>query len=125
MNVQSPKHHLNLPSKVDFGGGKYIEYIYDAAGIKLTQKVYDNITLQKTTEYMGEFIYQDLNDGNGSLCLNEQLCFYYDIQEKKFSVSINVPLHSWITDDEFLSFPIIDNSIYSRRIAAKKYDFNC
>jgi len=60
-------NHLNLPKKVDFGAGKYIEYIYDAAGIKLRQKVYDNSTLQKTTDYMGEFVYEDLNDGNGSL----------------------------------------------------------
>ena len=66
------------------------------------------------------------NNSNGCLCLNEQLCFYYDIQERmKFNVSTDVPVHSWVSDDEFHSFPIIDNGIYSKRIAVKKYDFQC
>lgn len=65
------------------------------------------------------------NNCNSCLCLNKQLCIYYDIQEKKFTVSTDVPVHSWITEDEFLSFPIIDNGIYSKRIAVKKYDFQC
>ena len=65
-------NHLNLPSKVDFGAGKYITYLYDAAacpsvsrlvgsrrGIKLQQKVYENNALKKTTDYSGPFIYEN------------------------------------------------------------------
>ena len=66
------------------------------------------------------------NNCNSCLCLNQQLCIYYDIQERmKFNVSTNVPVHSWIKDDEFLSFPILNNGICSKRIAVKKYDFQC
>jgi RHS repeat-associated protein len=51
-------NYLNLPSKV-FKGDEYIKYIYNAAGIKLAQEVYnDNNELQKRTDYIGEFIYE-------------------------------------------------------------------
>jgi len=53
-------NHLNLPNRVEFGTGKYIEYTYDAAGIKLKQKVVDqSINLQKEMDYSGEFICED------------------------------------------------------------------
>jgi RHS repeat-associated protein len=64
-------NHLNLPIKVVMspsGGGQTglgtgednrIEYLYDAAGIKLQQKVFKADTLFKTTDYVGEFIYED------------------------------------------------------------------
>jgi len=52
-------NHLNLPSKVDKGNGDSIVYIYDATGIKLQQKVYENSTLQKTTDYAGGFVYEN------------------------------------------------------------------
>ncbi|WP_370086304.1 RHS repeat-associated core domain-containing protein [Ekhidna sp.] len=58
-------NHLNLPAKVVMspsGGGSgednRIEYLYDAAGIKLQQKVYKDGTLEKTTDYVGQFIYE-------------------------------------------------------------------
>ncbi len=31
-------NHLNLPTRVTFGNGNKLEWIYDAAGIKLTKK---------------------------------------------------------------------------------------
>jgi len=52
-------NYLNLPMKVDFGNGNYLLYIYDAAGIKLAQEVYENNTLMKRTDYIEEFIYED------------------------------------------------------------------
>ena len=52
-------NHLNLPEKVDFGGGNYIEYLYDAAGIKLQQKVFESSLLTKTTDYVGGIIYEN------------------------------------------------------------------
>lgn len=58
-------NHLNLPIRVDFQNGDYLTYNYDAGGIKLQQKVYEGGALSKTTDYVGEFIYEDLHDGNG------------------------------------------------------------
>ncbi|WP_020529773.1 DUF6443 domain-containing protein [Flexithrix dorotheae] len=51
-------NHLNLPSKVSFGVNKYIEYLYDAAGIKLRKTVNDEGTL-KVTDYIGGFVFED------------------------------------------------------------------
>ncbi len=52
-------NHLNLPTKVTFDASNYIEYQYDAAGIKLQQKVTEGGSVVKTTDYVGEFIYED------------------------------------------------------------------
>ncbi|MFZ1807622.1 MAG: RHS repeat-associated core domain-containing protein, partial [Cyclobacteriaceae bacterium] len=53
-------NHLNLPEKVTKGTGEYIKYIYDAGGRKLAQQVYEaNNTLKKTTDYVGEYIYEN------------------------------------------------------------------
>ncbi len=50
---------MNLPILVDLGNNNYIEYLYDAAGIKLQQKVYKAGNLQKQTDYVGNFVYED------------------------------------------------------------------
>ncbi|MDW7692107.1 RHS repeat-associated core domain-containing protein [Flammeovirgaceae bacterium SG7u.111] len=53
-------NHLNLPSVIKFGSSdKRIEYTYDAAGIKLQKKVFEGGALKKTTDYVGEFVYED------------------------------------------------------------------
>src|SRR5690606_18357120 len=53
-------NHLNLPSKVIKGTEGYIVYTYDATGRKLSQEVFDGSDqLQKRTDYLGEFIYED------------------------------------------------------------------
>lgn len=52
-------NYLNLPTLVDLGDDNYIEYLYDAAGIKLKQKVYKNGDLQKETDYVGNFLYEN------------------------------------------------------------------
>jgi RHS repeat-associated protein len=43
---------------VDFGSVNYINYIYDASGIKLGQKIYESNTIVKETLYIGEFVYE-------------------------------------------------------------------
>lgn len=54
-------NHLNLPIEVTMSGtGNYIQYLYDAAGIKLKQTVYEGGNPVKTTDYVGEFIYETL-----------------------------------------------------------------
>ena len=54
-------NHLNLPTAVILSSveGDSILYLYDAAGIKLQQQVYDSGVLVKTTDYVGEYIYED------------------------------------------------------------------
>ncbi|WP_420581308.1 hypothetical protein [Reichenbachiella sp.] len=53
-------NHLNLPIRVEMNGdgSDRIEYIYDAAGIKLAQIVYEGGTQTKRTDYQGAFIYE-------------------------------------------------------------------
>ena len=50
-------NHLNLPEQVSFNGGKYVKYLYDAAGIKL-QKIAglpdaNGNIVETTTDYIG------------------------------------------------------------------------
>lgn len=49
-------NQLNLPTKVIFSGGKYIDYSYDAVGNKL-KKTFYNGTTSTITEYNGGFVY--------------------------------------------------------------------
>jgi RHS repeat-associated protein len=50
-------NHLNLTRQVNKGATDYIVYTYDATGRKLAQQVFG--AQPKTTDYVGEFIYQD------------------------------------------------------------------
>ncbi|MEZ4828176.1 MAG: RHS repeat-associated core domain-containing protein [Bacteroidia bacterium] len=60
-------NQLNKPTTITFSNGKKIQYIYDAAGTKLRQKVFGNGGSSTTveTDYVGPFHYED-GDGNGS-----------------------------------------------------------
>ncbi len=49
---------LNLPEKIEFADGKYIQNYYDAAGVKYKKKV-DYILHEDYTNYSGGFIYQN------------------------------------------------------------------
>jgi RHS repeat-associated protein len=50
---------LNLPSSIDKTGGYRIAYVYDAAGNKLQQLYYENGNLVKTTDFIGNFVYEN------------------------------------------------------------------
>jgi len=57
-------NYMNKPVKITIAGKSMVEYTYDAAGIKLTKKVTDLTVTPNTfttTQYSGEFIYQDNN----------------------------------------------------------------
>jgi RHS repeat-associated protein len=60
---------FNKPQLVDFGNGNKIEYIYDASGNKLQQKVYNTGSLTTTTDYAGSIIYK--NSGFYSILTGE------------------------------------------------------
>ena len=63
-------NHLNLLVKVVFQRtGDSIRYLYDAAGIKLQQAVYNGGKLMKTTDYVGVFIYETDSTGSRKLQL--------------------------------------------------------
>ncbi len=52
-------NYLNLPQKVTFDAIKYINYYYDAGGIKVRQEVFEDGVVAKITDYMGETIQED------------------------------------------------------------------
>lgn len=51
-------NHLNLPEKITFNSTKFIEYTYDAVGIKLQKTVTDGSTVT-TTQYDNGFVYKN------------------------------------------------------------------
>ncbi|MEL6672603.1 MAG: RHS repeat-associated core domain-containing protein, partial [Bacteroidota bacterium] len=59
-------NHLNKPTVITFSDGRKIEYLYDATGTKLRQKVFDSSsTLSSQLDYINAFHYED-SDGAGS-----------------------------------------------------------
>ena len=52
-------NYLNLPVTVTQSGDHQLKYIYDAIGRKLSQLLLKNGITQKTTDYVGEFIYEN------------------------------------------------------------------
>lgn len=70
-------NYLNLPARVEKNTGEYIKYIYDATGAKLSQEVYNASELQKKSDYMGEFFYENdtlrfIHHDEGRVVINEQ-----------------------------------------------------
>ncbi|MCX2682209.1 RHS repeat-associated core domain-containing protein, partial [Galbibacter sp. EGI 63066] len=59
-------NHLNLPTSIAISGGN-ISYIYDASGTKLRKKVNEGGAVTKTTDYAGNYIYEDDHTGSGSV----------------------------------------------------------
>ena len=53
-------NYLNLPEEIKKGASEKVKYLYDAAGRKLAQEVYNTSgTLVKTTDYIGEMVYEN------------------------------------------------------------------
>ncbi|MCG8208143.1 hypothetical protein [Tenacibaculum finnmarkense] len=50
-------NHLNLPTRVSIGR-KYINYTYDATGVKLSKSIYIGFSENKYTYYAGNYIYK-------------------------------------------------------------------
>jgi RHS repeat-associated protein len=50
---------LGKPVRMKFSDGKVITYVYDATGMKLTQKLYHGDTLKNTTDYVNGFVYEN------------------------------------------------------------------
>jgi RHS repeat-associated protein len=51
-------NHMSMPTKVDFGGGSYIQYTYDALGGKLKEKVYESSKVIAERDYIGGAHYE-------------------------------------------------------------------
>jgi RHS repeat-associated protein len=75
-------NHLNLPAKVIKGTGEYLRYVYNSAGIKLAQEVYDaGDVLKKSTIYAGEFYYENdtlkfINHEKGRIVMQDTIGEY-------------------------------------------------
>ncbi|APD07419.1 hypothetical protein UJ101_01912 [Flavobacteriaceae bacterium UJ101] len=52
-------NHLNLPIEIVFAGGNKIEYLYDAAGMKLQKKVIEEGKENVVTDYLDGYQYVD------------------------------------------------------------------
>ncbi len=51
-------NHLNLPTEIAFANGGKIEYLYDAAGVKLQKKVIEG-NKETVTDYLDGYIYEN------------------------------------------------------------------
>jgi RHS repeat-associated protein len=54
-------NHLNLPTEIDLGNNNRLNYQYDIAGSKLKQTMIDGGSINKVTDYVGSFVYEDNN----------------------------------------------------------------
>ena len=54
-------NYLNLPQQLNIytGGTNEINYLYDAAGIKLRKQTRTDYAIENTTDYIGNFVYKD------------------------------------------------------------------
>jgi len=57
--VRITYNYMNLPVKIELSNKNRIENVYDAGGIKVSEKIYTEGTLSSTTDYCGEFVYKD------------------------------------------------------------------
>jgi RHS repeat-associated protein len=52
-------NHLNMPTLVEFDDGNHIEYVYDALGNKIKQKVFQGSTVIAERDYIGGAHFED------------------------------------------------------------------
>ena len=87
-------NHLNLPTLVDFGNNKYIQYTYDATGSKIRKRV-RNVSTFTNTDYAGNYIYnnndlQFFNTPEGYATPNSSGNFDYIYQYKDHLGNVRV-----------------------------------
>ena len=58
-NTNIKYNYLNLPTKIIFGDGAIIDYVYNAYGSQIKQSITQNGILQRNTEYMNGFQYSN------------------------------------------------------------------
>jgi RHS repeat-associated protein len=104
-------NHLNLPVKVIMEDGNYVEYVYDAAGIKQAQIVHEN-GAERTTEYEGEYIYNTENDVTElELIQHEEGRITYNNSTSKYEYQYHLKDHlgnvrlTFTSDPKSISFP--------------------
>lgn len=78
-------NYLDLPERIEFGTSQRIENIYDAEGIKLSQKVV-NGSVTITTDYMGGLIYR--NDSLKTIMHDEGRIFFDATQNSHYQFFI-------------------------------------
>ena len=76
---------LNLPLQIDFANGSRLEYVYDATGTKLQQKVVQVGGKSKITDYVQGFHYEDnklsfLRHDEGRLMMDDR-AYHYDLKD--------------------------------------------
>ena len=76
---------LNLPLRIDFANGSRLEYVYDATGTKLQQKVVQVGGKSKITDYVQGFHYEDsqlsfLQHDEGRLMMEDR-AYHYDLKD--------------------------------------------
>ena len=54
--IELTYNHLNLPRKISFSKLDFLEYLYDAAGNKLRQVEYKQSNINKTTDFISNFV---------------------------------------------------------------------
>ena len=76
---------LNLPLRIDFANGSRLEYVYDATGTKLQQKVVQVGGKSSLTDYVQGFHYEDnklsfLRHDEGRLMMEDR-AYHYDLKD--------------------------------------------
>jgi RHS repeat-associated protein len=131
-------NHLNLPVKVNKGTTNYIMYTYDATGRKLKQQVYG--TTPKTTDYAGEFIYENdtlrfINHEEGRILPDTsstaQHPWEYQYHLKDHLGNVRVTFSEKTTTEEFLAtmekdpstIDTQENNMFLNMVSSKKVAF--
>ncbi|MBC8487481.1 MAG: RHS repeat-associated core domain-containing protein [Bacteroidetes bacterium] len=77
-------NYLNLPQQFNISNSDYneISYLYSAGGEKLRKQTHINYTLEKTTDYLGNFVYEEgdlkyMLTSEGRVMINDGGTFEY------------------------------------------------
>lgn len=129
---------LNLPAQVNKGATNYIVYTYDATGRKLKQQVYG--ATPKTTDYSGEFIYENdtlrfINHEEGRIlpdtASTAEHPWEYQYHLKDHLGNVRVTFSEKTTTDEYLAtmekdpstIDTQENNMFLNMVSSKKVAF--